>query len=177
MSSSGWFDGSWQGNRGRVFRACYDQGWLDGYSDANVKKQKLSGKYKLWLDAYTTEDKPDLEKFPRWLCWNDSQWVPYQETVQDQLRQLSNRNGFDVVRTISVHMGDDWDYKVTVWPAACAGLVDGETLATVEGLKEKFPNAVAGATPHEHIVGLQQSVRTQTMRPVKVVLQMPMPAI
>ena len=177
MSSSGWFDGSWQGNRGRVFRACYDQGWLDGYSDANVKKQKLSGKYKLWLDAYTTEDKADLEKFPRWLCWNDSQWVPYQEKVQEDLRQLSNSNGPDVVRTISVHMGDDWDYKVTVWPAVSADLVDGETFLTVEGLKEKFPNAFAGATPHEHIVGLQKSVRTQTMRPVKVVLQMPMPAI
>ena len=38
----------------------------------------------------------DLEKFPRVEFWNDTQWEPYKEDVQFQIRREMDRYGADL---------------------------------------------------------------------------------
>ena len=148
----------------------FKEGSAQEISASKRQKKGSSGNFKLWYDKYTTQDKADLEKFPHWLCWNDFNWVPFQEKVQEKLRQESDVK-FETSITIDIDMGEEWDYTVTVLPAK---LIVADMADAVEELMRKFPKLDATLSSHGGIVGWQENKKTLKRRPVKVVSWMPM---
>jgi hypothetical protein len=99
-----------------------DHGGSDG-GDQKKQKKKEKSPAKQWADEYHQHNPVDLKKFPRVEYWNDIDWEPYKEDIQEAVHAQIASDGADLKASIEweIDLDDgnsDWKYMAHMYPVS-----------------------------------------------------------